>query len=158
MRRRLLQPVSRPEADIQPEGQVEAVKRALAASLWLLWVGPAVADASMSHREYVAYKHCEQGIVRSCIHRAVIHRHLDYGTALYIANRESGFHPELCNGEVPGGPHVANRLERACGLFQFMPRTWAGTPYAHRSRFSAKWASLAYAWMVSHGYASAWAT
>lgn len=104
------------------------------------------AASAMSHREYVAYKHCEQGIVRSCIHRAVIHRGIDFGTALYIAHRESRF-----------DPLAKNPSSTASGLFQFLyPSTWCSTPYCHHSVWSAKWSALAYAWAVSRGYASWW--
>jgi len=108
-----------------------------------LFVVPAHA---MSHREYVAFKHCEAGIVKSCIHRAVIHRHLDYGQALYIAFRESRY-----------DPLAKNPQSTASGLYQFLTSTWANTPYATRSIWSAKWSALAYAWAISRGYASWWA-
>lgn len=116
----------------------------LAAVIGGLFVVPA--QARMSHREYIAFKHCERGIVKSCIHRAVIHRHLDYGQALYIAWRESRFDPLAKNSQ-----------STASGLYQFLTSTWAHTPYAAQSIWSAKWSSLAYAWAVSRGYASWWA-
>lgn len=120
--------------------------------------GPAFAHHEPAKVRYFAHRCADSpsSAVLACVHRATIQFHVDYGQARYIATRESGLHPELCNGEVPGGPQVPNRLSRACGLVQFMPGTWAGTPYAAHSRFSAKWASLAYGWMVKHGHASAW--
>ena len=48
------------------------------------------------------------------------------GQALRIAACESGYNP----GAV-------NRSSNASGVFQFLPSTWAGTPYAGRSVFDA---------------------
>lgn len=90
--------------------------------------------------------HCRQGIVKSCIHRAAIHRHVSYGTMLFIANRESGF-----------DPLAKNPSSTASGLFQFLTSTWAHTPYAGRSIWSAKWNALAAGWAMGRGYYSWWA-
>lgn len=45
------------------------------------------------------------------------------------------------------------------GLFQFSWSTWGTTPYARRgSPKSAKWSSLAAAWMERHGRSGEWPT
>lgn len=44
----------------------------------------------------------------------------------------------------------------ASGLMQFLPSTFATTPYAHRSIWSAKWNSLAGAWMHRMGRGNEW--
>ena len=65
------------------------------------------------------------------------------------ARCESGLRP----GAVGFGIHK--------GLFQFRDTpgssTWATTPYARRDPFSAKWNSLAAAWMHKVGRGSEWA-
>ena len=45
-------------------------------------------------------------------------------------------------------PRAKARTSSASGLYQFMPGTWATTPYAHRSIWSARWQSAAARWMV----------
>jgi soluble lytic murein transglycosylase-like protein len=42
------------------------------------------------------------------------------------------------------------------GLYQFMPSTWAGTPYGHRPIFSAFWQPYAAAWMLDQGRTGEW--
>ena len=118
----------------------------LVGGLFVVLAQSNAAATSMTVRERVAMHHCARGIVKSCIHRAVIHRHLDYGQALYIAWRESRF-----------DPWAKNPSSSASGLFQFLTSTWAHTPYAGRSIWSPKWNALAYAWAVSRGYLSWWA-
>lgn len=41
------------------------------------------------------------------------------------------------------------------GLFQFLPSTWASTPYAAKSIYSARFSSLAAAWMWAQGHGPA---
>lgn len=106
----------------------------------------AVPAQAMTHREYLAWKHCEQGIVKSCIHRAAIHRGVDYDYMLAISYRESRWNPL-----------AKNPSSTASGLFQFLTSTWANTPYAGRPIFSAKWNALAAGWAMQRGYYSWWA-
>lgn len=47
--------------------------------------------------------------------------------------------------------------EHALGLMQFLPSTWATTPYRARYIFSAHYQALAAAWMISVGRLSEWA-
>ena len=72
------------------------------------------------------------------------------GDALRVADCESDFRPGLVNSTPVGSEH-------ASGLFQFLPSTWATTPYARRNIFSAKWNSLAAMWMWSVGRRGEWA-
>ncbi len=53
-------------------------------------------------------------------------------------------------------PNAVNASSGASGLFQFMPGTWASTPYANQSIFDA-WASAnAAGWMWSVGRRNEW--
>jgi soluble lytic murein transglycosylase-like protein len=70
--------------------------------------------------------------------------------AFRVADCESDFNPGLTNSEAVGS-------EYATGLFQFLPSTWATTPYRNRNIFSAKWNSLAAMWMWSVGRRGEWA-
>lgn len=85
--------------------------------------------------------------VKACIHRAAIHYKVSYREGLYVAGRESNFNPKVCNTQGSG----------ACGLFQFMPGTWASTAYGNHSVFSAKYAALGWAWAWARGWQSHWA-
>lgn len=98
--------------------------------------------------ERVAARWCEErGRVVSCIHRGALRWNVSYVTMRRRAWCESRFNPLAVNG-----PHA--------GLFQFRvakPSTWATTPYAGHSAYSAKWSSLAAAWMEHVGRGGEWA-
>ena len=59
--------------------------------------------------------------------------------ALRIAYCESRYHP-----------NSVNSASGASGLFQFMPGTWAGTPWASQSPFDPVANAQAAAWLYSH--------
>lgn len=59
--------------------------------------------------------------------------------AMNVAWCESRYHPNSVNSD-----------SGASGLFQFLPSTWSGTPYAAYSPFDPKYNSLAAAWLYSH--------
>lgn len=44
-------------------------------------------------------------------------------------------------------PSEVEPSSEASGLYQFEPATWATTPYARKSVFSARWNSLAASWL-----------
>ena len=88
---------------------------------------------------------CSQARPVPCIRRAAIHWRVSFTTLHRRAWCESRLNPFAV-----GGP---NR-----GLFQFnWPGTWSTTPYAGHSVFSARWSSLAAAWMVHVGRGGEWA-
>lgn len=91
-------------------------------------------------------KRCGQGSVRACIHRASIHWNQSYLQMLRVATCESRLNPRARNTQGSG----------ATGLFQFMPGTWASTPYGRYSIWSAKYQSLATGWMWNAGRKSEW--
>jgi hypothetical protein len=97
---------------------------------------PAAADCKTSTcDERVARKSCDQSHVRACIRRAAYTHRVSFSVLYRKAWCESTLNPFATNG--------AHR-----GLFQFnWPGTWSTTPYRRHSAFSAKWNSLAAAWM-----------
>jgi hypothetical protein len=107
--------------------------------------GTPVAGAHLGGAERAARLACDQRHVRACIRRAAIHRGQSYDYLVSVAWCESRFNPRAYNTASGAG-----------GLFQFLASTWATTPQRRRSRFSAKWAALAAAWMFEHGRAREW--
>ena len=65
--------------------------------------------------------------------------------ALNVAWCESRYHP-----------NSVNSTSGAEGLFQFLPSTWAFTPYASYSPFDPKYNSLAAAWLYHRDGPSQW--
>ena len=59
--------------------------------------------------------------------------------AMNVAWCESRYHPNSVNSD-----------SGASGLFQFLPSTWSGTPYASQSPFDPRANSFAAAWLYSH--------
>jgi transglycosylase-like protein with SLT domain len=59
--------------------------------------------------------------------------------AMNVAWCESRYHPNSVNSD-----------SGASGLFQFLPSTWSGTPYAHQSPFDPRANAFAAAWLYSH--------
>jgi len=58
--------------------------------------------------------------------------------AMNVAWCESRYHPNSVNSD-----------SGASGLFQFLPSTWSGTPYASYSPFDPRYNALAAAWLYS---------
>lgn len=92
------------------------------------------------------YRH-ERQISRCFIARAADRFGQSRSEAYYIAWRESRFHWR-----------ATNRSSGAAGLYQFMPTTWAHSPYRHRSPYNPRWAALAAMWYWAHGGKHHWAT
>ncbi|HVH63316.1 MAG TPA: transglycosylase SLT domain-containing protein [Candidatus Dormibacteraeota bacterium] len=65
--------------------------------------------------------------------------------AVNVAYCESRYHPNSVNSS-----------SGASGLFQFLPSTWAFTPYAGYSPFDPKYNSLAAAWLYQRDGPSQW--
>jgi Transglycosylase SLT domain len=82
----------------------------------------------------------DSSIARCFIARAAARYGQPRSQAFYIAWRESRYHWR-----------VTNRSSGAAGLFQFMPTTWAHSPYRHRSPYNPRWAALAAMWYWAHG-------
>lgn len=59
--------------------------------------------------------------------------------AINVAYCESRYHP-----------NSVNSASGASGLFQFLPSTWSGTPYASQSPFDPRANAFAAAWLYSH--------
>lgn len=65
--------------------------------------------------------------------------------AVNVAYCESRYHPNSVNSS-----------SGASGLFQFLPSTWAFTPYASYSPFDPKYNALAAAWLYQRDGPSQW--
>ncbi len=79
------------------------------------------------------------------VRRAARHFGESQDQALAIAYRESRLDYKQTNSS-----------SGAAGLFQFMPTTWAHTPYGHKSPYHPRWAALGAMWMWAHGGSSHW--
>jgi hypothetical protein len=136
--------------------KVPAVKRAalvahVTATLAILTT-PVVAEArdvcnTKRCNERVARKNCSQTRPKWCVERAILTYRLNAWQRAWmrrVPGCESGWNPYARN---PSG---------STGLFQFMPSTWATTPYGHRSIYSAKWQSLGAAFMLRAGRSGEW--
>src|SRR3954452_20872224 len=106
---------------------------ALALALTLTLAAPAQAGSCWNH-------HGGRAVSRCFIARAAARYHQPVSQAYYIAWRESRYHWR-----------VTNRSSGAAGLYQFMPTTWAHSPYRHRSPYNPRWAALAAMWFWAHG-------
>lgn len=78
------------------------------------------------------------------IDRAARHWRQSRGFMRYLARCESGYNWRAYN---PSG---------ASGLFQFMPSTYASTPYRSRSLWHPKWNAMAAGWMLARGRRGEW--
>lgn len=58
--------------------------------------------------------------------------------------------------ESTNNPAAVNSITDAQGLFQFLPTTWAGTPYAGQSPFDAVANARAAAWLLQTYGAGQW--
>ena len=84
---------------------------------------------------------------RCFIRRAARHYGQSRSQAMAIAYRESRYDYKQTNSS-----------SGAAGLYQFMPRTWAHTPYGKRgeSAYNPRWAALGAMWMWERGEAYHW--
>jgi hypothetical protein len=108
----------------------------------------APAASGMSRRERRALHLCGTPPTRhpqACILRAALHRGQSYAALRALAYCESR------------NQRFARNPSGAAGPFQFMPSTWATTPYRSHSLYEWKWAALATAWMWSRGRRAEWA-
>jgi len=82
--------------------------------------------------------------VNACIDYAARYADGDGAWMHRVAYCESRKNPRASNGSHHG-------------LFQYAPSTWGTTPYGSRSIWSARWQSMATAWMLNQGRAGEWA-
>jgi len=93
---------------------------------------------------------CDQAHPVACIDAAAARWSVSGAVLRRKAWCESRMNP-MAVGRAPVG------RERALGLFQFLPSTWRTTPYRGRWIFSARYSSLAAAWMHRVGRGGEWA-
>jgi thioesterase domain-containing protein len=94
---------------------------------------------SAHHRKH----QCSQTNVQPCIRQAARRYRQSYSEAKRVSFCESRWNPHASNGV-------------SFGLWQFIPSTWASTPFRRRSIWSAKWSSLAAMWMWRQGRKGEW--
>jgi hypothetical protein len=95
--------------------------------------------------ERVARKQCSNEHPVPCIRRAALRYRVSFTMLHRKAWCESRMQPWAWNSSG------------AMGLLQFMPQTWATTPYAEHSPWYAKWNALAAAWAHHVGRGNEWA-
>lgn len=88
--------------------------------------------------------YCWKQGVKCWIRKAARKYHQPVADAMRVAECESGFDPN-------------NSYAGHYGLFQFLPSTFATTPYRNRDIWSPKWNSYAAMWMWSVGRRGEWA-
>jgi hypothetical protein len=86
----------------------------------------------------------DAGPITDCIHGAALTYGADEGWMLAVMYCEST------------GNRYAHNASGAESWFQFLPSTWETTPYGGRDITSAKWQSLAAAWMDVVGRSGEW--
>ena len=136
-----------PEMTSRPHSGVAAVRRirALEAHLEAAEAPPPrpIASVYVAHRAPAPPRY--SGSISQIIQQAFAPLgQAAVGWAERVAMCESGDNPYARN---PDG---------ASGLFQFMPSTWAGTPYASSSVFDPVANARAAAWLYARRGASAW--
>lgn len=97
--------------------------------------------------ERVAGKRCSQRNPRACVKRAIL--------AYHLSGWQSSWMYRVAGCESTWNPYAHNS-SGASGLYQFLPSTWATTPYGRHSIWSAKWQALAAAWMLRQGRSREW--
>lgn len=117
---------------------------------------PAKADAKGKRKQgcktrechaRVNHRACDQSHPRSCVLHVIYHQRIHgwrRSWLLRIPGCESSWNPGARN---PSG---------ASGLYQFMPSTWASTPYGNRSIWSPRWQPYGAAWMLRAGRSNEW--
>jgi hypothetical protein len=117
-----------------------AAKRSIAGAVLALALTLTLTTPAQAKKPSCWMQHGQSAIARCFIARAADHYHQPRSQAYYIAWRESRFNWR-----------VTNRSSGAAGMFQFMPGTWAHSPYRHRSPYNPRWAALAAMWYWAHG-------
>jgi soluble lytic murein transglycosylase-like protein len=79
---------------------------------------------------------------------------IDAAADTYGQPREDMLRVATCESEL--NPAAVNASSGASGLFQFMPGTWATTPFADQDIFDPVANANAAAWMWSQGRRGEW--
>lgn len=106
----------------------------------------------------VARKKCSQRKPIPCIKRAALHYRVAFTMLVRKARCETAgtFNPYAVLGRPFNPRPISVGSGTPVGLFQFKPGTFWTTPYARRSPWRAKWASLAAGWMHRVGRGGEW--
>lgn len=126
---------------------------------------PAKAEAGCKTRRCkarVTGRQCSQRNTRACVLHVIYRRRVTgwrRAWLLRVPGCESHWNAYAYFG------HSANSAptntiytgDISAGLYEFKPSTWATTPYAHRSIWSARWQAFAAEWMTVQGRSGEWA-
>ena len=132
----------------EPKKEARCIRVLMCVVLLLFVPAPAFAHTDRYWELQRTAKRCSNSRVDACIERAIVQYRLSQNDAQWmwrVSSCESGRDPYQQNGS-----------SGSTGLFQFLPSTWATTPYGRYSIFSAKWQALAAAWMIIHGRRGEW--
>ena len=135
---------------------IQGRPRAIFSLLTTTLVAFVISHAPTHHHTHHAHHHkthhaiCSNANPRACVEYVIVRKHIgepERSWLRQIPACESEWKPLAVNpGKIA---YTASERREAIdnddssGLFQFKPTTWAGTPYARRSIWSAKWQAFA---------------
>jgi len=107
----------------------------------------------LEHRRLVAARRRARGLARTLQHTSSTREAIELACSVY-GSCSILFRRAECES---GGYAYARNPSGASGLFQFLPSTWASTPFADFSVWSPYANALAAGWMQAHGRGGEWA-
>lgn len=104
------------------------------------------------HRRYVVAHRRVRQLTRTLQHSTTTREAIDLACHVY-GSCDTLWRRAKCES---GGYRYARNPSGAAGLFQFLPSTWASTPFASMSIWSPYAQALAAGWMQTHGRGGEW--
>jgi hypothetical protein len=104
------------------------------------------------HARYLQAHHRVKQLTRTLQHESSTREAVDLACSIY-GSCSTLWRRMSCES---GGYRFARNPSGASGLFQFLPSTWASTPFASFSIWSPYAQALAAGWMNSHGRGGEW--
>jgi hypothetical protein len=106
----------------------------------------------VEHGRYLAAHRRVKQLTRTLAHTGSVREAVDLACSVY-GSCSTLWRRMNCES---GGYRFAHNPSGASGLFQFLPSTWAGTPFGGFSIYSPYANALAAGWMEAHGRGSEW--
>jgi len=104
------------------------------------------------HARYLQAHHRVKQLTRTLQHTTTTREAIDLACRVY-GSCSTLWRRAQCES---GGYRFARNPSGASGLFQFLPSTWATTPFASLSIWSPYAQALAAGWMQTHGRGGEW--